>query len=265
MEIVAVLGTHENSPTFKDTLESIRHYLTDNVLVVVDGFKWDEFKDEQLPVPMVQGFLHGKDSAPFRNVALGLKYAQEVWNNADWYVYIEYDCLVGSSDIKDHLKMADEHDIWMLGNDLRITDDSLPFLDSFMGTKMKLHYFLGCCVFLSGKFVKVLAESNFFDKFLTFTNFRTECINLVNQNGKLFPAYDLSEYMYPTLAVFYGGKVQELACWSGTEWRGNFQHYPMRFRPDLTSEDPFVDASVMHPIKDFENPIRQHHRIQRGA
>jgi hypothetical protein len=76
--------------------------------------------------------------------------------------------------------------------------------------------------------------------------------------------YDLSEFMYPTLAVKYGGKVAELACWKDPSWVGNYEQYPMRFRPEITIEDHYVAACVMHPVKDIENPIRMFHRKLRN-
>jgi hypothetical protein len=264
LNIAVVLGAHENSPTYKDTLESVRHHLTNEVLVVVDGIGWEQFSQED-SIFKLQGFLHGKPSAPFRNVALGLMKAWETWGeSADWYCHMEYDCLIGSSEIKTHLSMADDQGFWVLGNDHRTPGCSLPFLESFAKEKLELHYFLGCCVFFSSKFLKVLAEDDFFNRFLNFTNFRTEAITLVDERGKTQMAYDLSEYMYPTLAVKYGGKIAELACWRDPGWVGNYEQYPMRFRPDITVEDPYMNACVMHPVKNFDSPLREFHRRKRN-
>lgn len=264
MKIAVVLGAHENSPVYKDTLESIRHYLTNEILVVVDGINWKQFADEN-SVLKLEGFLHGKPSAPYRNVALGLMKAWDTWGeSADWYCYIEYDCLVGSSEIKNHLRLAAEQGFWMLGNDHRNPGGSIPFLESFLKEKAELHYFLGCCVFFHTKYLRALAQDDFFNKFLNFTNFRTEAITVVDDLSRPQMVYDLSEFMYPTLAVKYGGKVAELACWKDPSWVGNYEQYPMRFRPEITTEDHYMAACVMHPVKDIENPVRIFHRKLRN-
>lgn len=261
-DIAVVLNAHENSPVFKDTLESVRHYWTDQVMVVVDGKNWSQFRDDDIPALKLDGFTHGKESAPYRNVCLGLMKAWESWGqSADWYVYMEYDCLVGSSETKEHLRMADEMGCWLLGNDHRQEKRKMPFMERFEGSELNLNYLLGCCMFFSRKFMKELADRNFFERFLKFTNFNNN-ISLLDARGKNHMVYDLSEFLYPTLAVKYGGKVQEIACWLWNGWRGNYSHYPMRFRPDLT-ESPYEQACVMHPLKDFDNPVRAYHRQRR--
>lgn len=262
MELAVVLNAHENSPVFKDTLESVRHYWTDNVLVVVDGKNWVQFRDDPTPAMKLEGFHHDKDSSPYRNMCLGLLKAWEIWGGgAEWYAYMEYDCLVGSSGTLDHLRKADEMGFWILGNDYREDARSIPFLNQFEGSDLRLKYLLGCCLFFSNEFMKHLAERDFFHRFLNFTNFHDR-IFMEDSSGKNHDVYDLSEFMYPTLAVHYGGKVGELACWANTGWRGNHESYPMRFRPDL-SEEPFERACVLHPLKHYENPVRSYHRLKR--
>lgn len=262
MLIAVILSAHENSPTFRDTLESVRRHLSDDVVVLVDGFAADEIGG----VDKIEGFRHGKSSAPVRNVALGLKGAWERWGgSADWFCYMEYDCLVGSPDIRDHLGMADERGYWMLGNDLRRPEGSLPLLDNFMGKHIPLRYLLGCCWFMSSRFMEELSRRDFFRLFLEYTNFYDPCPSVLeNGVGRKLPIHDPSEFIYPSLAVEYGGSVEQLACWNG-DWTGNHEHYPMRFRPDLGGSDPFRQACVMHPLKEFDNPIRNYHRNLRAS
>lgn len=262
-EIAVVLNSHENSPTFKDTLESVRHYWTEDVLVVADAKGWQQFRDAELPAMKLEGFYHGRPSAPFRNVCLGLMKAWETWGEKpNWYCYMEYDCLVGSSQTKLHLAEADNLGMWVVGNDHRRDPRRLHFLERFEGGALELHYLLGCCVFLNSRFMLELASRNFFDRFLWFTNFNGDAPYLVSDKGKKEEAYDLSEFLYPTLAARYGGRVGELACWEGSKWRGNGIHYPMRFRPDL-EEGFYSDACVMHPLKSYKGHVRSAHRLKR--
>jgi hypothetical protein len=260
MKVSVVLGTHENSDVFNDTLESVRHYWTDDVLVVVDGLSWSQF--DNCDFMRIQGFNHGKESAPVRNVALGLMKAWEMWGDTpDWYCYMEYDCLVGS---KLCLEQYKEMGFWILGNDRRSIPERLPFLEVFSKSQLDVHYLLGCCVFFSSEFMRALDADNFFERFLNFTNFFTQTITLKSAAGKQLMVYDLSEYMYPTLAAHYGGKVGELAAWEGVQWRGCSDLYPMRYKPEISEEDPFRAACMLHPLKSFDSPVRTFHREKRG-
>lgn len=262
-KIAVVLNAHENSLVLKDTLESIRFYWTNNVLIAADGKNWAEFRDdERLPALKLEGFFHGKPSSPYRNMCLGLMNAWSIWGDqVDWYVYMEYDCLVSSGETLNHLKAADEAGLWLIGNDRRLNTMQIPFLNRFEKTELQIHYFLGCCLFFNKKFMQEMKNRNFFERFLTFTNFYDDIYFLNDKSGKKEMVYDLSEFLYPTLAVHYGGKIQEIACWTDTNgpWRGDHEHYPMRFRPDLT-EQPFQKACVLHPMKKYENPVRSYHR-----
>lgn len=261
MKIATILSAHENSEVYRDTLDSVYKNIGEDVVVLVDGFGWNQFEGER--VDKIEGFRHGKPNAPYRNMALGLMEAWDRWkSDAEWYCYMEYDCLVGSSEVKEHLKMADDRGFWMLGNDLRRIACTMPFLDRLEEGISGLHYFLGCCQFFSQRFMEKLAERRLFQRLLETTNFFTSDPVMFDSFGKLQPVYDPSEFIYPTLAVHYGGSVEQLACWDGSSWTGNFHHYPMRFKPDLSGDDPVHNACVMHPIKEM-GPIRQHYRKRR--
>lgn len=284
MQIAVVLSVHENSPVYRDTLESVKTYLSDDVVLLVDGFAWKQFEQEK--VEKIEGFRHGKPSAPVRNMALGLMEAWKKWGNSkNWYCYMEYDCLVGSGETLKHLAMADERGYWLLGNDLRELNGTMPELERICGASgIKLYSFLGCCLFFSSKFISELNKNDFFRKFLDYTNFFSSEFKLFSEDPareyfgnripkthtprsvRPLPVYDSSEFIYPSLAVHYGGSVEQLASWDQTleTWGGNCRHYPMRFTPDLSGNDPFQEACIMHPIKDANNPIRAYHRALRN-
>jgi hypothetical protein len=261
MKSVAIIGAHENSLVLKDTIASVEHYLTKEILLVVDGINGSQFEDNDR---ILKGFPHGRPQAPYRNVCLGLMEAWNKWGDVpDWYCYVEYDCLFGSHEIRNHLGKAKEMDFWILGNDFRKEKNRIPILDHFFKSKLNPCYFLGCCVFYNSKFIRALAKDNFFERFLYFTNFYDGPIIMVDNNGKKQLVYDISEFLYPTMAVAYGGKISELACWKEGSWTGNAEFYPMRFRPDLDEKDSFKNACVMHPLKNIESPLRQYHRNKR--
>lgn len=261
IDIAVVLNAHENSPVFRDTLESVGHHWTDDILVVADAKNWGQFRDLDLGFRKLEGFYHGKSSSPYRNVCLGLMKAWESWGDTKrWYCYMEYDCLVGSDRVQ---KDLDSHEgMWIIGNDLRVNGGRIDFLERFQRARLDLHYLLGCCVFLSREFMKALADDDFFERFLSFTNFNVGEVCMRSPSGREEMVYDISEFLYPTLCVGYGGKVGELACWESSGWRGDGVHYPMRFRPDLEGEC-FKDACVLHPVKSANNPIRSYFRSKR--
>jgi len=260
MKIATVLNAHAEPNTIIDTLESIFTYMTEDVIVVVDGAKWDDFKDVDIPATKMCGFRHGCKKAPYRNVALGLKSLTDTYLDADWYCYIEYDALVTSSRFKENLKMADEKGIWMLGNDGHVDDKDMPIIESLAGGNFKsIYYLIGCCQFFNKKFIDKLREINFFDRFLHLTNdFETGYF-------PKYEGYDISEHMYPTLCRHFGGNIGVFATYDYVkeEWHGSSEYFPIRWKPDLDSESEFPNASIMHPLKDFDHPFRKEHRERR--
>ena len=261
MKIATVLNVHADPKCIIDTLDSIFTYMTEDVIVVVDGAKWADFKDVDLPVTTLSGFRHGCFKAPYRNVALGLKSVTEMYPTHDWYCYIEYDALVASSRFKENLKMADEKDVWMLGNDGHVDDKEMPLIESLVGGKFKsIYYLIGCCQFFGKKFIDKLRGINFFERFLHLTN---------DFSAGYFPkyeGYDISEHMYPTLCRHFGGNVGVFATYDygKHDWHGAYEYFPIRWKPELDPEsDSFPHASIMHPLKEFDHPFRKEHRERR--
>lgn len=272
MKVATIINSHGDTDCVLDTIDSVLKFVGPEAILIVDGGNWDNWgKNLVAPIYKLEGFYHGCNRAPYRNVALGIKQAWSMWGNkVDWFCYIEYDCLFGSSEFKNYLKVADEKGIWCLGNDYRMGKFNFPLIEQMLRCKLGVSsYLLGCCVFYKNVFVEKLVESNFFEKFLYMTN---------EFSGGFFPhyeqqgGYDLSEHLYPTLAGKFGGKIGELACWdeSSMSWRGEFKKFPLRYRPDLCqingeNIDLFKEASICHPVKDFSNPIREYYRKKRQA
>lgn len=260
MEVATVLNVHKPSEIIVDTLDSILTYVSDKVLVLIDGKSWDSFNDYPLNTPKLKGFSHGIRKAPFRNTALGLSTLFDHWPEADWYCYCEYDVLFGSNRFLHNLRMAEEKNVWMLGNAGRIDEVRLPMIESLIGSPFKsVYYLLGCCLFFHRKFLEKLKELDFFPRFLNLTN---------NFDGASFPGYagyDLSEHLYPTMCRHMGGNIGVFAtCDDNMKWHGSYRHFPMRFRPALDPEtENFPEASIMHPLKTFDHPIRCYHRERR--
>jgi len=264
MKIATVLNAHGHTEMVQDTLDSIRTFVGNDILVVIDGASWNEW-GEQLVVPAykLKGFYHNYPKAPYRNLTLGLKTAVDLWPESDWFCYSEPDVLYTSDGFKKDLSAAQKQNVWCIGNDLRIADLKFPYLESMMNIKLKnSYYLLGCCVFYSGEFIRKLKEINFFDTFLTFTNEFTEghFPDYAEQGG-----YDFGEHLYPTLANHLGGSVAQFAYWNQLleQWGGQqFKKYPLRWKPEINWDDNFNEASILHPIKNGSD-LRWFHACKR--
>lgn len=256
MKIATVMNVHADPSVVIDTLESINMYVTNNNLVVVDGSSVNVFNEVKLPATKIEGFPHKSNKSPYRNMALGLMTIYELHPEEDWYLYIEPDCLVGSDEFKRVLEIADKQNVWMMGVNGHIDYTEMPLIESLLGEEFRsVYYLLGACLFFNQKFMKKLHELNFFEKFLNLTNGFTQ--------GYMpgFHGYDVSESMYPTMARHFGGNIGVLSSYSEDVWHGNYEMFPIRWRPSLD----FVEdkMSICHPIKTYDHPIRCNYREKR--
>lgn len=261
MKIAAVLNVHSPDIVVLDTLSSIFRYMTKDVMVVVDGFKWDEFDHFPLPVPKVCGFKHGSRKSPYRNVALGLDLLTNNYN-ADWYCYTEYDTLFASSRFMYNLNLAESKKVWMLGSNGHVDDKEMKLIESMVGCKLtSCYYLLGCCQFFHKDFIKKLKEINFFDRFLSLTN------EFPPGEFPGYDGYDISENLYPTLARQFGGNIGVFSTWDEEgNWHGSHEYFPIRWKPELDPEtETFPKASILHPLKTYDHPIREYHRKARDG
>jgi hypothetical protein len=256
MEIATVMNVHSSPDIIRDSIDSIYTYMTEKIILLVDGASWNNLKDENFQAALVEGFHHNVSKSPYRNVALGLKTLYETYPDVDWYCYTEYDVLFASERFKYNLEFAEQKKVWMLGFDGHIDEHQLPLIESLLKTKMNCSYYmLGCCQFFHKDFIKKLMEIDFFDRFLNLTNgFKDGFFPFYN-------GYDLSEHLYPTLCRHLGGNIGVFSNWDGGKWHGAYNYYPVRWRPEI--EEDFPEASIIHPLKDYDNPIRKLHRERR--
>lgn len=261
MELALAISAHPDRPDLIiDTLDSILTFATDKVLCVVDGIGWSRYKDMPLPCAKLEGFQHGRPRAPYRNVALVLSVLIDTWPDAEWYAYCDHDVLFGSERFKHNLRMASDMGVWMLGNDGHIDEQGMPLVQAIIGENLQSSYYLlGCLHFFHRDFMNKLREINFFDRFLTLTS---------GFEGGFFPfysGYDLSEHMYPSLCRHFGGNIGVFATYDhNKQWHGAHEYFPMRWQPELDPEtENFPEASIMHPLKSLDHPIRVYHREKR--
>lgn len=259
MKITAILNAND-IPVTLDTLESIRHHMTEQVIVLIDGVAWNFFNKIEIPAYKLKGFNHGWFKASYRNIILSLLTAYRNFPLTDWYCYLEHDCLISSSNFKKDLAEAGKNNVWCLGSDLRRNEAvDLSYLETILNDKLEeVVYLFGGCVFYSGGFIRAAVE--FFEKFLFYTN---------DFKRGFFPLYsglNLTEHLLPTIIQYYGGNFSQLSVWhEGTQrWAGNYRRYPIRYRPEI-EYDPelFLQASIIHPVKTLNHPIRDFYRSKR--
>lgn len=259
MKIAAVLNIHDYPEVVQDTLNSICTFMTDKIIVVVDGCCTSTFNKIELPAIKITGFPHKLPKSPHRNMALGLMTLYETFPNEDWYCYTEWDALWGSDRFKQSLALADEQNIWMMGTNGHVDYVEMPLVESLVKSQFKsVYYLMGACQFFSRSFMTKLAELNFFERFLNLTNGFSRG-HIPNYNG-----YDISEHMYPTMSRHFGGNIGVFSSYEDGEWHGSYEYFPIRWKPDLDPvSENFPDASIMHPLKTYDNPIRTYHREKR--
>jgi hypothetical protein len=299
MKIAAIIQAHSDDDVVLDTIDSVKRWMTTDILTVMDGASWDGLdKDKFSSSHLVQGLNHGLPNNPYRNVFFGLKQIYDKWPDKDWYCYLEYDCLVTSNSFESDLKKAEKSNYWVLGTDLRLKRCKFPFVEKIIDKKFnETFYILGCFYFLHRNYIVALNDLNFFDKFLSLTNYFSNGFFPVgaygSQNGVVDPVFDISEELIPTLAYYLGGKIGSLSFWgdgsthphnvvAGTNrmpttsrqsksdgnslgWYGNYRKYPVRWRPDLNENENFIESAIMHPLKTYDHPIRQYHRHRRNS
>lgn len=261
MSVAIFMNAHDDTELVLDTIESVTAYVTSDMVTVVDGSFWESWGEElELPVHKMCGFRHKSQASPYRNILLGMKTAFELFPFREWYGYIEPDVLFGSSHILKDLQSMQE-DVYLVGFDHRSTDAKFEFLDRIVGMSCPGKYVLGCCFFLRREFVRRLIESNFVDRFLEMTN---------ELQAGYFPGYDRSqvydfaEHLFPSMAAVCHGGIHGISFFDvyANQWVGD-DRYLMRWQPAITEQDPYQYATIMHPVKSYDDPIRVHHRRKR--
>lgn len=263
MQISVLINAHENSPTLSDTIDSIKFNLSKNILLNIDGGSKDIFNYKD--VYKIEGFIHNNKTSPYRNLALGLWKLYQTWQDSDWYMYSEPDCLFCSNEI---LKKLENNKNWILGNSLKIekikdkfNNGNFTFLEKLIGKspKEEMFYLLGCCLFFNSIFIKKLVDIDFFNRFIFYTN---------NFHEGKYPGYngsDISEHLYSTLAYNLGGTIDELANLNKKYLNNECIKYYMRRSPDADVIDfNYCKKSyIIHPVKSENNIIRIYHKQRR--
>ncbi len=150
LNLALAISAHPDKPeVIVDTIDSILTYATNQILMVVDAVAWPKFKDVPMPCHKLEGFHYGCAHAPYRNVALSLSKLLEIWPEADWYCYCDYDVLFTSDRFKQNLLLAEDMDVWMLGNNGHVDQQAIPLLQALIGEEIL------CTTFLRIFFIRI--------------------------------------------------------------------------------------------------------------
>jgi len=77
MKVSTFLNIHTNPELVFDTVDSIKTFVSKDILLVIDGCS-SEFSGLKMPASYISGFNHGFPRSPYRNLALGLKQLTEM-------------------------------------------------------------------------------------------------------------------------------------------------------------------------------------------
>lgn len=266
MELAVVLHAHENAKLVLDTAQSINRWASENIVVLADGKSPGWLMEEEFPLPYVIGFRNQtkavfRNHSSYRNHTLGLLKILEHHPDCDWYCSTEYDTLFCSDKFKEDLNSLPSN-VWLAGFNGRRTFMNLPLLESIVGGKCySQNYFIGCCMFFRGEFLRRIRDAGLFEKILEYTNGFDHGYfpNYWEQGG-----YDFTECLFPTLVNIAGGEAVSFSGWNkdSNAWSGDYKKYPIRW-PDPISLEESVEASILHPTKSYEDPVRCYHRERR--
>lgn len=262
MKIAVFMVACHEAEVLLDTIESIRTFITEDIVVVIDEIAWPRYAKLKVPFKLEKGFFHNTNKAPYKNMCLSLMKAKEYYPDADWYWYLEPDVLIVNENYKSEIERFNH--CWLIGCDHRHDNKcNLSLLSEVTGIPALNidHTVLGCCQILKNEFVQKLSKLDFFNKFLEVTK---------EFQGGYFPGYTyyaFEETLFATLAVWMGKHVASLSSYeplsSVQRGRGDYKKYVIRFGVDLSPRDIYPCTSIIHPIKRFNDPIRNYFRDAR--
>jgi len=258
-DIAVLLNVHANPKMARDTLDSIRKWVSRKILMIVDKKGWHHFENFRHPdTEVLCGVYHGVGRSPYKNIAIGLQRLYEMWPDATWYVYLESDVVVLSSAFKADLVSLESKDVTLAAVEHRVQPKANNhwLVREILGKQdnpLICHKTLGAVMFFSHKCIKPLIAKNFFKEVLLRTKeFR----------GAKFPNftdYAVEEIIYPSAAAAYGTVVGLKAL------NGNPTAYRVRFVPNVRLDEVTIATTIAHPTKRYDDPVREHARCLRNA
>jgi len=254
MEIATIVAVHNNPEMAKDTLDSVNAFVGDKTMLIVDAKGWDEYKNFKFGNTIVQkGIFHGVNRSPYKNFCIAFIKSYETWPYADWYLWIEFDVLIISDTFKKDLENAKNHKWSAVGFNHAHHDNSNDhwLVKQILKRDVECHKLLGAVTCYSNHTVKSLYELKFYHNVLKLTS------HLQGADMPNFTEYAVEEIIFPSAASVFG----PVKNFEGD--KHDLVKYPVRFHTEIKPEECTSLASIIHPIKDPNNFVRQHYARQR--
>ena len=249
--LAIVLNVHANPLLVADTLDSIKKWATDKIVVIVDKKGWQNFTNfKHHDTEIMCGVFHGAGRSPYKNLAIGLSRLYEKWPDQDWYGYIEFDVVFLSSFFKNDLAQFADKGCVAAGFEHRYKPNSTShwlvreIMSSHTEEEIDCHKMLGAVMFYTNDCVRSLVKADFYEELLERTK---------DYKGAKFPNfhdYAVEEIIFPSAASIFGplGNFDKL-------YR-NRTIYPVRFCPTVRLEEISSGTSIIHPSKKLVDPVR---------
>ena len=257
MEIATILNVHNNPELTRDTIDSVRAWCTRKIVLVIDKAGWENYEGFTHPdTVVVCGVYHGVSRSPYKNIAIGLMKAYELWPRVSWYNYIEYDFLYLNDHFKNSLKAGRNYSLIGINYETHHhVNNHWMTKDAFRGTgysgpELVCRKMLGALMYFSNKCMKGLADIDYFNYILEHTK---------TFKGDAFPHftdYAVEEILYTTAATAFGEliDIREL---------DPTQHFAVRWGDAIEPNEIKPHTTAVHPSKSLDCPIRQHYARSR--
>jgi hypothetical protein len=265
MQLATIICVHTDPELARDTIDSVRAWVTRKILLIVDKAGWHHYQGFKHPDTEVMcGLYHKARKSPYKNMAVGLREAYGIWPDVDWYHWLEYDAVYLNDYFRYDLDRCREsacvgfdpvgkfasNDHWLVKE---ILDDS----------NIECYKMLGAVTYFSHKCVSSLINFGFFDELLK----RTE-----TYKGDQFPRfgdYAVEEILYPSAASAFG-PVSDIREPSSILIQQNIgrpnmltHRYAVRYGEPIAINEITTETSIVHPTKTMCK-IRQHHQKNRS-
>ena len=260
MDIVTIINAHNNPALLKNTIDSVRRWVTDKIIVVIDAAGWYLFSNFKCPenTELVKGVYHNCYRSPYKNIAIGLNYAYAKYPKADWYNYIESDVMYLNDLFKEDLRAKSDHtDLGFIQRTGKQGDQWL--VEKIFQKKLPVYFMLGAIHFYSHSCISQLVGIDFFSKVLEETK---------QYSGAAFPNfshYAVEEVIYPTASAVFG-RIGNLGNYDNTICKSSYgnicERYAVRFTPEISEKEVTAFTSIAHPLKNMQRRINILNKMQ---
>lgn len=244
MEVAVVMNVHGRVDVVRDTIDSIRTWMSNKIVIVVDQLGWEHFKDFEYPdTHVVCGLPHGKPKSPYKNFCVGFNEVYKKWPNVDWFCYTEYDMVVVSDQFREDLEFGTQNGIscmgrryYKIGNRRK---DHWMAMQILGNRDLPIYKMLGALMFFSRPCVEGLMKFNFFSEVLERSK---------DYQGTKFPGFcgfAVEEILFPSAAAAFG-PIHDL----GSDLAGKYLVRP-GWQP-VGLEEIRPHTTFAHPIKKMD-------------